>query len=236
MITKFTISNFKRLDTVEIEFGNPVVFICPTENLGKNSALQALALWDAGWRRWAENVTREAPPKGQVWLDNRRDLNAVPVSSARLLWHDLPTRETICKDGKQKTQNVFIRLTAEGIHRDKPWICASEFLDFYANEESFYCRLVEPSVGRVPEGARAYNAPFLPPLSGLAEREYREETEEIAVFISEGRTSKVLRNLCWQLYHREDPSVGPIYFNTFDVCLASSCMIQSMSKSTAKFS
>jgi len=66
MITKFTISNFKRLDTVEIELGNPVVFICPTENLGKNSALQALALWDAGWRRWAENVRSASKRTGVV--------------------------------------------------------------------------------------------------------------------------------------------------------------------------
>ena len=47
MLTKLTIRNFKRFGEVEIELGNPVVFIGPN-NSGKTSALQGLALWDAG--------------------------------------------------------------------------------------------------------------------------------------------------------------------------------------------
>lgn len=203
MITKFTISNFKRLDEVEIELGNSVVFIGPN-NSGKTSALQAFALWDLGWRRWAEKRDdSQAKDRPGVSI-NRRDLNAVPVPSARLLWRDLHTRETSRKSGKQKTENVFIRLSAEGVHHDKPWTCALDF--YYANEESFYCRLAEPANGRVPDGARAHNIVFLPPMSGLADREYRKESGEIAVLIGEGRTAEVLRNLCWQLYSREDKS------------------------------
>jgi predicted ATPase len=201
MITKFTISNFKRLDEVEIELGNSVVFIGPN-NSGKTSALQALALWDVGWRRWAEKRDDSSASERKGVVINRRDLNAVPVPSARLLWRDLHTRETSREGGKQKTENVFIRLTAEGVHCDKPWICALDF--YYANEESFYCRLAEPTDGRVPDGARAHNIVFLPPMSGLADREYRKETGEIAVLIGEGRTAEVLRNLCLQLYSRED--------------------------------
>ena len=47
MLTKFIARNFKRFGKVEIELGNPVVFIGPN-NSGKTSALQALALWEAG--------------------------------------------------------------------------------------------------------------------------------------------------------------------------------------------
>jgi predicted ATPase len=43
-------------------------------------------------------------------------------------------------------------------------------------------------------------------MSGLAAREFRKETGEIAVLIGEGRTAEVLRNLCWQLYSREEKS------------------------------
>lgn len=201
MITKFTISNFKRLDQVEIELGNSVVFIGPN-NSGKTSALQALALWDIGWRRWAEKRDESSAKDRPGVVVNRRDLNAVPVPSARLLWRNLHTMETRREDGKQKTEKVFIRLTAEGIHHDKPWTCALDF--YYANEESFYCRLADPADGRVPEGARAHNIVFLPPMSGLADREYRKETGEIAVLIGEGRTAEVLRNLCWQLYSSQN--------------------------------
>lgn len=127
MITKFTISNFKKLDQVEIELGNSVVFIGPN-NSGKTSALQALALWDVGWRRWAEKRDESSAKDRPGVVINRRDLNAVPVPSARLLWRDLHTMETSRESGKQKTEKVFIRLTAEGVHHDKPWTCA---LDFY---------------------------------------------------------------------------------------------------------
>lgn len=203
MITKFTISNFKRLDQVELDLGNSAVFIGPN-NSGKTSALQALAVWDVGWRRWAEKRDDSRASERSGVVINRRDLHAVPVPSARLLWRDLHTMETSREEGKQKTEKIFIRLSAEGIHHDQPWTCALDF--YYANEESFCCRLAEPSNERVPAGARAHNIVFLPPMSGLADREYRKEAGEIAVLIGEGRTAEVLRNLCWQLYSREDKS------------------------------
>ena len=53
MITKLIIKNFKLFDDAEIELGNPVVFIGPN-NSGKTSALQVLALWDIGLKRWLE--------------------------------------------------------------------------------------------------------------------------------------------------------------------------------------
>ncbi len=56
----------------------------------------------------------------------------------------------------------------------------------------------------IPEGARAHSVVFLPPMSGLAEREHRKEPGEINVLIGEGQTAQVLRNLCWQLYQQED--------------------------------
>jgi hypothetical protein len=133
---------------------------------------------------------------------NRRDLHAIPVPSARLLWHNLHTRATTRAGGRQKTENVLLTLAAEGLHKDKPWSCTLEF--YYANEESFYCRLKDAPDGRVPEGAMAHHVVFLPPMSGLSEREHRKEPGEISVLIGEGRTAEVLRNLCWQLYSHED--------------------------------
>lgn len=65
MLTRLTIRNFKRFDEVEIELGNPVVFIGPN-NSGKTSAMQALALWDIGLRRWREQRSQRqlSPPGG----------------------------------------------------------------------------------------------------------------------------------------------------------------------------
>ena len=60
MITRFRISNFKRLVTAELELGNAAVFIGPN-NSDKTTALQALALWDIGWKRWAEKRDKSSP-------------------------------------------------------------------------------------------------------------------------------------------------------------------------------
>ena len=61
MITNFRISNFKRLGAADLELGDAAVFIGPN-NSGKTTALQALALWDIGWRRWAEKRDNSAAP------------------------------------------------------------------------------------------------------------------------------------------------------------------------------
>jgi len=203
MITRFTISNFKRLESATLELGNAVVLIGPN-NSGKTSALQALTLWDVGWRRWAEKRDDSAASERKGVTINRRDLYPIPIPSARLLWNDLHTQDTKTTDGTQRTDKVYITLTAEGVHEDKPWSCSMEF--YYANEESFYCRLKDCPDGKVPEGVRQHAVIFLPPMSGLTEREHRKEAGEISVLIGEGRTAEVLRNLCWQLFSRDDKS------------------------------
>lgn len=203
MITHFRIANFKRLVSADLELGSTTVFIGPN-NKGKTTALQALALWDIGWRRWVEKRDKSAASERAGVTINRRDLYAIPVPGAKLLWTDLHTQGSDRSSGTPRSSKVFIRLEAEGIHEDKPWRCAMEF--YYANEESFYCRLTEGDAGKVPKGAREHNVVFLPPMSGLAEREYRKEKGELSVLIGEGQTAQVLRNLCWQLWSLEDKS------------------------------
>jgi hypothetical protein len=204
MITHFKISNFKRLGLAELQLGNASVFIGPN-NSGKTTALQALALWDIGWRRWAEKRDNSSASERTGVTINRRDLYSIPIPSARLLWNNLQTMGTPkAVDQKKTPEKVFITLTAEGVHENKPWSCVLEF--YYANEESFYCRLKDSKDGRIPEGARNHHVVFLPPMSGLSEREHRKEAGEVAVLIGEGQTAQVLRNLCWQLYSREDKS------------------------------
>jgi predicted ATPase len=203
MITRFRISNFKRLGSAELELGSAAVFIGPN-NSGKTTALQAIALWEIGWKRWAEKRDKSSPTERKGVTINRRDLYSIPVPSAKLLWNDLHTHELDRTGEKPKTSNVLITLTAEGIHDDKPWTCALEF--YYANEESFYCRLKDSDTGIIPAGARQHSVVYLPPMSGLAEREHRKELGEISVLIGEGQTAQVLRNLCWQLFSRVDKS------------------------------
>lgn len=204
MLTKFTIRNFKLFEDVEIELGERVVFIGPN-NAGKTSALQALALWDVGTKRWLEKRGGGAVPEKRPGVTlNRRDLIAVPVPVANLLWRDLHVREGSRKDGKTRTQNVLIEIGVEGVDQGKPWACGLEF--DYANEESFYCRPLRGADGQrmeVPAHLAELRLAYLPPMSGLAPREDRLEMGTINVRLGEGRTAEVLRNLCWQVLQSE---------------------------------
>src|SRR3972149_9652280 len=142
MLTRIRIRNFKRFDDVDIELGRAVVLIGPN-NSGKTTALQALALWDIGVRRWNEKRKGKASPEKKSGVPiNRLDLFSTPVPSANLLWRDLHVRDVtrVERNGKPstKTQNVRVEIIVEGVTHDKAWSCGLEF--DYNSEESFYCR------------------------------------------------------------------------------------------------
>ena len=200
MLTNLTVKNFKRLGEVTIELASPVVFIGPN-NSGKTSAMQALALWDIGMKRWNERRRGERTPERRPGVTvNRRDLVAIPVPSARLLWRDLHVRDMSRDTGVQRTKNVLIEITVEGVTNNQIWTCGLEF--DYANEESFYCRPLRTGEAErmpIPEEAGAVQVAFLPPMSGLAGTETRLDTGAVNVRVGEGRTAEVLRNLCYQI-------------------------------------
>jgi energy-coupling factor transporter ATP-binding protein EcfA2 len=208
LLTKLTVRNFKRFGQVEIELGNPVVFFGPNDS-GKTTALQALALWDIGVKRWNERRKGKVAPETRPGVTiNRRDLIAVPIANANLLWHDLRVRDVRRVDGRQETKNIRVDIIVEGVTEGKAWECGLEF--DYANEESFYCRPLRLSEGKnrdrmaVPEEVGKVLVAFLPPMSGLAANEKLQVPGAINVLLGEGRTAEVLRNLCYQILIGED--------------------------------
>ena len=208
MITKLIIRNFKRLRDVEIPLDKTVVFIGPN-NSGKTTALQALALWDIGVRAW--NIKRKGKPfskKRPGVAINRRDLISTPVPSAALLWHGLHVRRTNKEGSKQSIWNIRIDISVSGVTEYREWSCGIEF-DFN-NKESFVCRplrlpgfddvpVSEAKFSEIPEEASKTRFAFLPPMSGLADREFLKQTGEIGVLIGQGQTAQVLRNLCYRI-------------------------------------
>ncbi len=201
MLTKLIMRNFKRFDEATVDLGQSVVLIGPN-NMGKTTALQALALWDAGLRAWtaAYGAGGKAPKKRPGVTINRTDLMALPVPSALLLWKDLHVREISRSEGKQRTDNVRIEIVVHGLSAGKEWVCGLEF--DYANEESFYCRALRSGTGEnpermpVPPQAVEHRIAYLPPMSGLADREFVKQAGEIGVLVGQGQTAQVLRNLC----------------------------------------
>ena len=202
MLTKLIVRNFKMFDEVEIELGKRVVLIGPN-NSGKTSILQALALWDVGVKRWVEKRgSGPVPEKRPGVTINRRDLIAIPVPAANLLWRDLHVRDTVKGRG---TQNVRVEIIVSGVDGGKEWTCGLEF--DYANEESLYCRALRLPDGKrmeTPAEAARLRIAYLPPMSGLAANETRLDEGAINVRLGEGRTAEVLRNLCWRVLESED--------------------------------
>jgi len=205
MITKLTIKNFKKFDNAEIDLTPPVVFIGPN-NSGKTTALQALSLWETGYRKWVEKrgFDKKNQPKERAGITiNRRDLSAIPISVTKNIWKNLHTHK-FNKD-KRNNENVYIDIIVEGYNEleNKQWQCGFEF--YYANEESFYCRPLRLSNEKesqrmlVPE-IKDLNIAFLPPMSGLVEQEFHKQPGEIEFLIGQGQTAEVLRNLCYKVY------------------------------------
>ena len=225
MLTRLLIRNFKKFDEVEVDLASPVLFIGPN-NSGKTSAMQALALWSVGLKRWNEKRGGATTPARRPGVAiSRRDLLAVPVPFANLLWRALHVRDVRKVGGKQQTRNVRIDIVVEGVADRAPatddlpdmgttatgeWACGLEF--DYANEESFYCRPLRitsdatPERMPVPAAAGEVQVAFLPPMSGLAATETRLDGGAVDVRIGEGRTAEVLRNLCYRIH--EDDSDG----------------------------
>jgi len=210
MLTKLTIRNFKRFGYAEVELGNPVIFIGPNDS-GKTTALQALTLWYVGLRKWTEKRSGKATPEKRPGVTiNRRDLIAVPVPDANLLWRDLHVRDVSVVKGKQQTRNIRVDILVEGVTEGKSWTCGLEF--DYANEESFYCRPLRLSEDRnpermhIPDEASGVQVAFLPPMSGLATNETHLDPGAVNVRLGEGRTAEVLRNLCHQILVSEGGS------------------------------
>ncbi|HNQ21533.1 MAG TPA: AAA family ATPase [Phycisphaerae bacterium] len=215
MLTRLRVRNFKRFDDVDIELGETVVLIGPNDS-GKTTALQALALWEIGVRRWLDKRRDKASPEKRPGVAiNRRDLISIPVPDANLLWRDRHVRdvESIEKPGKRstKTQNVRIDVIVDGVTEGRTWSCGLEF--DYANEESFYCRplrLEQRSTERMPLPLEAgkVRVAYLPPMSGLAAVEPKWEPGRVNVLIGEGQTAQVLRNLCYQICSQQPAQPG----------------------------
>jgi len=208
MLTSLTIRNFKRFESATIELGKSVVLIGPN-NSGKTTALQALALWETGLREWcAKRKGLASPEKRPGVTINRRSLVSIPIPVANLLWRGHRVRDVQQLGGKTKTRNIRIDIDVQGVTEDSAWSCGLEF--DYSNEESFVCRplrntgfeeaqVKHAEFSTIPDEAKKVSVAYLPPMSGLADREFLKQQGEISFLLGQGQTAQVLRNLCYKI-------------------------------------
>ncbi|MDP3521739.1 MAG: AAA family ATPase [Hydrogenophaga sp.] len=207
MLTKLTVRNFKRFDDVEIGLSSSVVFIGPN-NSGKTTALQALALWDAGCKQWLAKRQSSGDAAKGVTI-GRKDLVYLPLPASNALWRDLRVREAYREDGKTKPRNVLIEIIVDGLDGDGEWSCGFEFE--YASEEFFYCRPLRVDDGKKParmpvpvKSVQSVELAFLPPMTGLLMEEPLLQPGRINVLLGSGRSGETLRNICYSVFERQD--------------------------------
>ena len=200
------IENFKGLGSkVRVTLGNPSVLIGPN-NAGKTTALQALSLWGRAVRAWiARKGSGHQKSKRDAVGINRLLIMDIPVKETRYFWN--ATRIMSKRKIIPFTITVGVRM-GEGV--TKP--LTMQFT--YRDPETLYSRPADECMGDsvLLESAAKLNFNLLYPMSALTggtdgHVEEAMLTEgRINVFLGQGQTAQVLRNLCYKVWdaNRED--------------------------------
>jgi len=204
LIRYVDIENFKVFaDKLHVDLGHPAVVIGPN-NAGKTSVIQALALWSQGVRAWYEKKgqPRQRDKRERISAGiNRLNILDVPVSENRFFWNGTRVRRG------QTPIELVINVGIE--HENHVKDCRLIFT--YRDTEVLYCKPCETTIQ--DDGLLKYAASLqfglLYPMSGIMSG-VSAETEEtplpdgrINMFLGQGQTAQVLRNICYKVSERD---------------------------------
>jgi AAA15 family ATPase/GTPase len=198
MITKISITNFKKLEKVNFNTSQSVVIIGPN-NSGKTTVFQALCLWEIGVTNYISAYKKNDLNRQGYIVINRKDLLNSPISDARFLWRDKNVTEYINK----KVNHIRLIVEIEGDTNGKKWICKTEFI--FSNAESFTCRIKSGLQDMIDlyENQSGIHFCFLQPMSGISTTEDKLTQGSIDRKLGEGKTAEVLRNICFEILNPE---------------------------------
>ena len=198
------IERFKTFaDKVHIDLGHPAVLIGPN-NAGKTSVIQALSLWSRGVKSWYEkkgNPQRKARRERISAGINRLNILDVPVSQTRFFWSGTRVRQA----NTPIEVIINVGVEQEGITRD----CRLIFT--YRDSEVIYCKPCQETVNHddLLHFAASLQLHLLYPMSGIMAG-ISNDTEEaplpdgrINVFLGQGQTAQVLRNICYKVVEND---------------------------------
>ena len=201
-ITYIEIENFKGFkEKVHIDLNNPSVLIGPN-NSGKTTVIQALSLWSRAIREWFDKKggsQSESKIRYGVGI-NRLNILDIPVKESRYYWNDTKIRE----GAKPITFTLAVGVMMEGREYRICMVFNSR------DQESIYCRPDEDTLKNSNLLKRAKDLTFnlLYPMSGIAAGAMDQAAEflindgQMNVFLGQGQTSHVLRNLCYRVYQK----------------------------------
>ena len=199
------IENFKIFsDKLRIDLDHPAVLIGPN-NAGKTSVIQALSLWNRGIREWYDKKGGPGKKGGQERISsgiNRLNILDVPVSETRFFWNG-----TRVKKGNTNIEmKINVGIEGDGMTRD----CRMLFT--YRDSEVIYCRPCPETMKDEVTLRAASKMQFhlLYPMSGIMSG-ISADTEEtplpdgrINVYLGQGQTAQVLRNICYKVIQQDD--------------------------------
>ncbi len=177
MIRKVTIKNFKRYENVEFLLEGPVVLAGPN-NMGKTTALQAIAAWNLALNRWKQlnNFQRRgggyalAPIARQAFLP-------VPLRNFEWLWN------------KKNYHGKYIQIEVQST---LGWTITMEFRPDSTEQINVHpLPTAEPDVLRKAD----IQATYVPPMSGLQVDEPVYTRPKQDQLLGQGRPGEIIRNL-----------------------------------------
>lgn len=201
MITKVILRNFKKFDNETFLFNN-FDLIVGTNNSGKSTVLQALAIWQFCVEQFRTHKKKGEKRGVPIQIQS---FTALPVPEFNLLWKDKTDRRY---DSDKKLQ-VYIPIEIDVYWNDK------------TGEERHFC--VELSYGspstlyaRARDGWTAFNETYtteempniiyVPPFSGLEPTEKYLADANIRENVGKAQPGSVLRNLLYRVISKDDGS------------------------------
>ncbi len=194
------IENFKTFSNkVHIDLGHPAVLIGPN-NAGKTSVIQALSLWSKGVKSWYEKKGDPKKKKARERLSagiNRLNILDVPVSETRFFWNATRVR----KANTPIEIRINVGVEINGFTKDCRLIFTCR------DTEVIYCKPCDQTVqdDELLHFAAHMQFHLLYPMSGIMSG-ISADTEEaplpdgrINVFLGQGQTAQVLRNICYKV-------------------------------------
>lgn len=119
MIHKLEVRNFKRFRDATFELDDQLVIV-GSNNCGKTTMLQAIALWAEAWGHWSQDDAasawlRSSSSEVRTSADSYvattlETIQSVAVTDFAHLWHDKNVREPIVLDMHARTWKVALEL------------------------------------------------------------------------------------------------------------------------------
>ena len=190
------IQNFKRFGAKQrIELDHPAVLTGPN-NSGKTTAVQAIALWSQAVKTWVGSKGKAPPTEPTSTSLNRLSIASVPIQRTRELWHNMEVRTG--------NQEIPLLITLGVLHENAVVPVTMRFRNH--GDDLVYCTPDEASLARpeVLATAAELDVELVYPMAGIEPEEPVLRPGRINVLLGQGRTRRVLRNLCLAVF-RNDP-------------------------------